>query len=114
MIRICIFVFVVLSLFACEDVKDNSQPWKISSSDGMFKTIINADEAVDVKICADKYKNIGFATNVNVHYDGKTYYRLIEGLCITLHAKQVRLRFATPSSGKRAEGTFEILESGNK
>jgi len=76
----------------------------------MAKVIVDLEHAADIKVCADKYKDIGFSTNINVDYDSQTYFRLIEGLCITLNAKKVRVRFATPSSGKRAEGTYEILK----
>ena len=114
MVRLCIFVLIILALISCQETSDNKQPWKIGGDYGMSKIIVNQDEATDVKICSDKYKDIGFSTTINIHYDGKTYYRLIEGLCVTIHAKKASVRFATPSSGKRAEGTFEILESSSK
>lgn len=110
MFKQSLFALIILSLFACKEAPDNTQIWKIGGKHGMSKVIINQDEAADIKICSDKYKDIGFSTNINIDYDDKTYFRLIEGLCITIHAKKVRVRFATPSSGKRAEGTFEILE----
>ena len=111
MIKLSLFTIIILSLFACKETVDNTQPWKIGGKHGMSKVIFDQDKAADIKICSDKYKDIGFSTNINVDYDDQTYYRLFEGLCITLQARKVRIRFATPSSGKRAEGTFEILES---
>jgi len=75
----------------------------------MSKVIIDEESSKQVKICSDKYKNIGFPVNVNIDYDDETYFGLIEGLCITVNAKKIKIRFATPSSGKRAEGTFEVL-----
>ena len=114
MIKISLFAVIVLCLFACKETIDNKQPWKIGGKHGMSSVILNQDKATDIKICSDRYKDIGFSTNINVDYDDQTYFRLIEGLCITLHAKKIRIRFATPSSGKRAEGTFEILESSSK
>ena len=103
-------MFIILSLFSCSEKPDHSQPWKIGGKHGMSNVIVNQENAANVKICSDYYKDIGFSTNINVDYDGETYFGLIEGLCITLHAKKIRIRFATPSSGKRAEGTFEFVE----
>lgn len=102
-------VFICLWLFACQDTSENKQPWKIGGKHGMSNIIFDQEQAADIKICADKYKDIGFSTSINIAYDENIYYRLIEGLCITIQAKKVRVQFATPSSGKRAEGTFEIL-----
>ena len=114
MIRLTIFFFITLVLFSCNEKPDYSQLWKIGGKHGMSNVIVDQDKATDVKICSDYYKDIGFSTNVNVDYDDKTYFGLFEGLCITLNAKKIRIRFATPSSGKRAEGTFEILELSSK
>jgi len=111
MMKPSLFALIVLSISACTEVSENIQPWNIGGDHGVAKVIVDLDSAKNIKICSDKYKNIGFATNINIDYDDKTYFRLIEGLCITIHAKKVRVRFATPSSGKRAEGTFEILDS---
>lgn len=111
MIKPSLFVLLILSLFACKGASKNIQPWNIGGKDGVAKMIVDLDKAADIKVCSDKYKNIGFSTNINIDYDDKTYFRLIEGLCITVNAKKVMVRFATPSSGKRAEGTFELLDT---
>jgi len=111
MMKPWIYILIVFCLLACKGESENIQPWNIGGKHGVAKMIVDLDKAVDIKVCSDKYKNIGFSTNINIDYDDKTYFRLIEGLCITIHAKKVMVRFATPSSGKRAEGTFEILGS---
>ena len=98
-----------ICVLSCSVDKSNEQLWKIGSNTSMNKVIIDQENSKNVKICSDKYKNIGFPVNVNIDYDDKTYFGLIEDLCITVNAKKIRIRFATPSSGKRAEGTFEIL-----
>lgn len=110
MIKKVIFLVFVLMIFACEDTSRELQPWKIGGKHGMSKVIFEQDQPAEIKFCSDKYKDIGFSTNINIDYDENTYYGLIEGLCITIHAKKIKVRFATPSSGKRAEGTFEILK----
>ena len=114
MLKLIYILLFCLSLLSCAEKPDHSKPWKIGGKHGMSNVIVNQAKAMDVKICSDYYKDIGFSTNINIDYDDQTFFGLIEGLCITVHAKKVRIRFATPSSGKRAEGTFEILESSSK
>ncbi len=106
--KILVLLVIIFSLAACKE-ESNASIWKIGGKHGMSNIIFDQEQAEAIKICSDFYKDIGFSTNVNVDYDGKTFFGLIEGLCITLHAKKVRIRFATPSSGKRAAGTFEVL-----
>jgi len=106
-----IFTIIILIFCSCNDNSKNLQVWEIGGKHGMSKVIFEQDQAADIKFCSDKYKDIGFSTNINIDYDENTYYRLFEGLCITINAKKVRVRFATPSSGKMARGTFEILDS---
>ena len=102
------FILVATVLVGCE--KDLSQKWQIGGKSPMISTLVDIEEPKKIKICSDEYKNIGFPINVNIDYDDKSYYGLIEGLCITVLAKKLTVRFATPSSGKMAKGTFEILE----
>ena len=103
------YFLIVIILFACK--KDNSLPWQIGGDLPMSKVVVDVDQPKHIKICSDEYKNIGFPINVNISYDDQKYYGLIEGLCITLHAKKVTVKFATPSSGKMAKGTYEVIES---
>lgn len=76
----------------------------------MSKTLTELDEPKNIKICSDQYKQISFPLHLHIDYDDQRYYGLIEGLCITVNARKVEVKLATPSSGKMARGTFEILE----
>ena len=95
-------------LFGCKN--DAAQEWQIGKGFPMRKTLVELDEPRNIKICSDEYKHIGFPINLHIDYDDQRYYGLIEGLCITVNAKVVKVKIATPSSGKMARGTFEILE----
>ncbi len=109
--KIFLLILVCFVICACiNEPKKEIHNWQIGSNTSVSKVIFEQSEAARVKVCSDKYKNIGFSTNINIDYDDNTYFRLIEGVCITVKAKKIRVRFATPSSGKRAEGTFEVLE----
>jgi hypothetical protein len=111
MSKILLLILVCFVISACiNESKKDIYDWQIGSNTSVSKVIFEQDEAARVKVCSDKYKDIGFSTNINIDYDENTYFRLIEGVCITIKAKMIRVRFATPSSGKRAEGTFEVLE----
>lgn len=111
MSKIFLLILVCFVICACfNEPKNEIHNWQIGSNTSVSKVIFEQSEAARVKLCSDKYKNIGFSTNINIDYDDNTYFRLIEGVCITVKAKKIRVRFATPSSGKRAEGTFEVLE----
>ncbi|MBT8123736.1 MAG: hypothetical protein KJO81_02805 [Gammaproteobacteria bacterium] len=112
MSKIFLLILVGFAICACtNEPKNKIHDWQIGSNSSISKVIFEQDEAARVKVCSDEYKDIGFSTNINIDYDENTYFRLIEGVCITIKAKKIRVRFATPSSGKRARGTFEILDS---
>ena len=109
MVNKIIFIITILIVCACNDESKTIQIWEIGGKHGMSKIIFEQDQSENLKICSDEYKDIGFFSNINIDYDDNTYYGLFEGLCITIKAKKVKVRFASPSSGKRAKGTFEIL-----
>lgn len=105
--KTCFAILVIGLLIGCND---RSQPWQLGGDMPMSKTLAELDEPKNIKICSDKYKHISFPLSLHIDYDEQRYYGLIEGLCITVNAKKVKVKFATPSSGKMAQGTFEILE----
>ncbi len=112
MSKLFLLILVSIVTSACiNEPKKNIQDWQIGSNTSVLKVIFEQDEAARVKVCSDEYKDIGFSTNINIDYDDNTYFRLIEGVCITIKAKKITVRFATPSSGKRARGTYEVLDS---
>jgi len=96
-------------LVACNE--KNTKEWKLGKDQPMSKVLVDVDSPKRIKICSDKYKHISFPLVLHVDYDDKRYYGLLEGVCITVNAKKLRVKFANPSSGKAARGTFEILDS---
>ena len=106
--RILILLTLSGFLFACKD--DNAQVWKIGKDQPMSKTLVELESPKNIKLCSDEYKHISFPLVLHIDYDENRYYGLLEGLCITVHAKTLKIKFANPSSGKMARGTYEILE----
>ena len=105
-----VIIFISIILFtACKE--DNSQSWVIGKDQPMSKVLVDVDTPKKIKICSDEYKHISFPLVLHVDYDDSRYYGLLEGVCITVNAKKLRVKFANPSSGKVARGTFEILDS---
>ena len=103
-----IIIAVIYSLTACED---NVQTWRIGKDQPMSKILVELDMPKNIKICSDEYKHISFPLVLHVDYDDNRYYGLLEGVCITVHAKKLSVKFANPSSGKMARGTFKVLDS---
>jgi len=103
-----ICIILVSLLIGCS--KDSGIRWEIGGNQAKHKILVESEVLQNIKLCSDKYKNIGFPVHLNVHYDEKTYFGMLEGVCITVRAKKVKVTFATPSSGKVAIGTFEILD----
>ena len=107
--RFLIIFAVILFFAACKE--DKAQTWKIGKDQPMSKVLVELDSPKNIKICSDEYKHISFPLVLHVDYDDNRYYGLLEGVCITVHAKKLRVKFANPSSGKMARGTFEVLDS---
>jgi len=110
LVKVSIFIGLICMLCACEK-HDNSQVWQIGKDQPKSKTLLELDSPKKIKICSDEYKHISFPLVLHVIYDDKKYYGLLEGVCITVHAKTLKVKFANPSSGKMARGTYEILGS---
>ena len=108
--QITILVTSVFILLSCND-NANVMQWRIGKDQPKSKTLLELDSPKNIKICSDEYKHISFPLVLHVIYDDKKYYGLLEGVCITVHAKTLKVKFANPSSGKMARGTFEILDS---
>jgi hypothetical protein len=106
-INLLVMIVFTSLLLACNE--KHATFWQIGGNLAKHKTLVNSNQLKKVKVCSDYYKNIGFPVHLNIHYDDKIYYGLLEGLCITVQAKKVDVRFANPASGKVAKGTFEIL-----
>lgn len=103
-------VVVMLMLSACEK-PSNAQIWKIGKDQPKSKVLLESDIPKKIRFCSDEYKHISFPLTLHVIYDGQKYYNLLEGVCIIFEAKMLKVKFANPSSGKMARGTFEILDS---
>jgi hypothetical protein len=89
---------------------NNAQQWLIGKDKPKSKVLLEADTPKKIRFCSDQYSHISFPLTLHVIYDDNKYYGLLEGACITVQAKFLKVKFANPSSGKMARGTFEVLE----
>lgn len=101
---------MICMLTACGK-QNKAQDWQIGKDQPMSKILFEMDSPKNIRICSDYYKHISFPLVLHVIYDDQKYYGLLEGVCITVHAKTLKVKFANPSSGKVARGTFEVLDS---
>lgn len=107
--KVSLFLVTIL-ICGCGKDSVDSINWKIGENLPKHKIIVDSQELKKVKVCSEEYKNVGFPVHLNITYDQKTYFGLLEGLCISVHAKKIKVEFASPSSGKMARGTYEVLE----
>lgn len=108
---LCLMLFVLISLLSACEKQSNAQSWQIGKGQPMNKTLLELESPKNIRVCSDEYRHISFPLILHVVYDDKKYYGLLEGVCITVHAKVLKVKFANPSSGKMARGTYEILDS---
>ena len=104
-------LFVIICVLSACEKQRNAQGWQIGKGQPMDKTLLELEAPKNIRVCSDEYRHISFPLILHVIYDDKKYYGLLEGVCITVNAKVLRVKFANPSSGKMARGTFEILGS---
>ena len=97
-------------LSACEE-PSNAQIWKIGKDQPKSKVLLESEIPKIIRFCSDEYQHISFPLTLHVIYDDQKNYNLLEGVCIIVEAKVLKVEFANPSSGKMARGTFEVLDS---
>ena len=91
---------------------DSGEPWKITV--GMDKpkeqVFVDSDQSQEVMICLDKKGGSGYPTTVVAKYDDGRYAGMLQGQCMFFVGKRVSVKFATPSSGKYATGTYKVIQ----
>ena len=108
LLRLLIAAFLPFIITACEEP---GEEWNISVGKGGEKQVILVDESepTEVKVCLDKKGGSGYPISVVAQFDNDKYPGMLEGQCMYFKGKKVVLRFGTPSSGKFAKGTYEII-----
>ena len=107
-LRLLIVAFLPFVITACEEP---GEEWNISVGKGGDKQVVLVDggEPTEVKVCLDEKGGSGYPISVVAQFDDDKYPGLLEGQCMFFKGKKVVLRFGTPSSGKYAKGTYEII-----
>ena len=106
--RLLVVTFLPFLLVACQN---EGLPWHITVSKGKPKeqVLVDGQEIAEVKICVDKKGGSGYPTTVVAQFDDEFYANLLVGQCMYFEGKRVAVRFGTPSTGKFARGTYEII-----
>jgi|GEM_PF-2685588 len=100
---------LMLILYGCHE---SGEPWRITV--GLDKpkefVFIDGDISKEVRICLDKKGGSGYPTRVAAKYDNDKYVPMLTGQCMFFTGKRVSVKFANPSSGKYAEGTYKVIQ----
>ncbi len=101
---------LLLLVFGCHDSAD--EPWRITVGLDKPKEMVFVDGDVpqEVRICLDKLGGSGYPTRVAAKYDNDRYLPMLTGQCMFFIGKRVSVKFASPSSGKYAAGTYKVIQ----
>ena len=104
-----IWIFILVLMSGCHNYGD---PWRITVGKDKPKehVFVDGDEPQEVMICLDKKGGSGYPTTIIGKYDDQKYAGMLEGQCMFFIGKRVSVKFATPSSGKYAEGTYKVIQ----
>ena len=102
---------VTLLPFLVAGCEEPDLEWYITIGKGTKKqqVLYEGTDRREVKICLDKKGGSGYPTTVVADYDDKRYGGLLVGQCMYFTGNRVVVRFGTPSTGKFARGTYEII-----
>lgn len=103
---------LILAMIAVSGCQDYGDPWRITVGKDKPKehVFVDGNEPHEVMICLDKKGGSGYPTTIVAKFDEEKYPGMIEGQCMFFTGNRVSVRFATPSSGKYAEGTFKVTQ----
>jgi hypothetical protein len=101
---------LVLLLFGCHDSDD--EPWRITVGLDKPKEMVFVDGDVlqEVRICLNTQGGSGYPTRVRAKFDDDRYTPMLTGQCMFFTGKRVSVKFANPSSGKYATGTYKVIQ----
>ena len=104
-----LLVSLLLLLYGCHDL---GQSWRITV--GLDKpkemVFVDGDNPKEVRICLDTMGGSGYPTRVSARFDDEKYTPMLVGQCMYFTGKRVSVKFANPSSGKYATGTYVVMQ----
>ncbi len=109
LVKKVILIFIVVLVSGCHD---SGEPWRITV--GLDKpkeqVFVEGDQPQEVMIYLDKKGGSGYPTTIVGKFDDQKYAGMLVGQCMFFEGKRVSVKFATPSSGKYAEGTYKVIQ----
>ena len=104
-----ILFFIIALSTSCN--YETSQSWRITVGldTSKEKILYQGDRPKEVRVCLDKKGGSGYPTRVLTKYDDQRYVGMLEGQCMFFTGNTVAVRFANPSSGKYANGTYKVM-----
>lgn len=108
--RLLIAAFLPFLLVGCQET---GEEWYITFGKGKPKeqVLLDGGDVREVKVCLDKKGGSGYPTTVVAQFDDQSYAGMLRGQSMFFKGKRVAVRFGTPSSGKFAKGTYEIISA---
>ena len=104
-----ILIPIIIFVSGCHD---SGEPWRVTV--GLDKpkeqVFVDGDQVQEVMICLDKKGGSGYPTTIVGKFDDQKYAGILVGQCMFFEGKRVSVTFATPSSGKYAEGTYKVIK----
>lgn len=107
--KFVLLVSLLLLLSGCHDLE--GQPWRITV--GLDKpkemVFVDGEYSKEVRICLNTMGGSGYPTRVSARFDDEKYTPMLVGQCMYFTGKRVSVKFANPSSGKYATGTYTLV-----
>lgn len=104
-----LIALLLLLLYGCHELGES---WRITV--GLDKpkemVFVDGDTPKEVRICLDTMGGSGYPTRVSARFDDERYTPMLVGQCMFFVGKRVSVKFANPSSGKYASGTYKIIQ----
>ena len=104
-----ILIFIITLSTSCNYEPDQSWRITVGLDTSKEKILYQGDGPKEVRVCLDKKGGSGYPTRVLTKYDDQRYVGMLEGQCMFFKGNTVAVRFANPSSGKYANGTYKVM-----
>ena len=104
-----ILIFTIATSVSCNYEPGESWRITVGLDTSKEKVLYQGEQPKEVRVCLDKKGGSGYPTRVLTKYDDQRYVGMLEGQCMFFKGNTVAVRFANPSSGKFANGTYKVM-----
>ena len=110
--RATLFIDVGKLAARMTSIDSDDEPWRITVGLDKPKEMVFVDGDVlqEVRICLNTQGGSGYPTRVRAKFDDDRYTPMLTGQCMFFTGKRVSVKFANPSSGKYATGTYKVIQ----